>query len=209
MSSILIVDDEKGVRFVVRKILEAEGYQVTEARSGRNCLKKLEKETPDLILLDIMMPGMSGWETLKEIKNDPDLTGIPVAMLTVKKISADTMKKEEIGGLVDYITKPFSKEGLTESIRKILETSSEIESKKPILQKIKPKLAEEYKETKEALALHRNLIENLLELMADYLDDSLWKDKTEIEEAIEKEQDLVDSLEKKVKELEDLLTSGS
>ena len=72
------------------------------------------------ILLDIMMPGMDGWETLKELKKDEELKLVPVSMLTVKPLTLETFKQEDMEGLVDYIVKPFSKEDLLETLRQVL-----------------------------------------------------------------------------------------
>ena len=104
----MVVDDEQDVRLSVQQILEMSGYMVTQAENGRDCLVKLEKETPDLVVLDIMMPGMSGWDVAAKIKENPSWTNIPIVFLTAK---GDEMSVG-MGGLasVDYIVKPFRHE---------------------------------------------------------------------------------------------------
>jgi two-component system alkaline phosphatase synthesis response regulator PhoP len=115
MKKIMVVDDDPDILYTVRIILERGGYGVIRASSGRECLDILDREIPDLILLDIMMPGMDGWDVLKEIRRREDLKTIPVAMLTAKSFSGGSVKKRDIKGLLEYVVKPFSKEKLTES----------------------------------------------------------------------------------------------
>ncbi|MCX6664837.1 MAG: response regulator [Euryarchaeota archaeon] len=116
---ILVVDDEQDVRLSVQQILEMSGYMVTQAENGRDCLVKLEKETPDLVVLDIMMPGMSGWDVAAKIKENPSWTNIPIVFLTAK---GDEMSVG-MGGLasVDYIVKPFDIIDLKQRIDKVLQ----------------------------------------------------------------------------------------
>ena len=117
---VMIVDDEKEIIELVENMLGAEGIEVIEALSGKECLRKLKNEKPDFIFLDIMMPGMDGWETLKAIKKDEKLGDIPIAMFTVKPLTSNVLKREEIEEIVDYVTKPFSKEDLLEVIRQVI-----------------------------------------------------------------------------------------
>jgi len=84
---ILIVDDEESIREVVSAVLEPEGYEITLAIDGADCLKKLTKIKPDLILLDMMMPGMSGRETCEKIRANPKTKNLKVAFLTVARFS--------------------------------------------------------------------------------------------------------------------------
>lgn len=112
MVKVLVVDDEEDIRYLVKVILESRGIDVVEAESGEECLRILEKFTPDLVLLDIMMPGMNGWEVLRHIKGDEHLKSIKVAMLTSVDPSVEDMMREEFDQLVDYILKPSLGEGL-------------------------------------------------------------------------------------------------
>lgn len=108
---ILVVDDLPEMIEVVQAILGEMGYRVTGALSGEECLKKLKKETPTLILLDIRMPGMDGWDVLKEIKRNNATKTIPVIMYTTVEKSPDEETLRE-RGVDDYIVKPFDNEEL-------------------------------------------------------------------------------------------------
>ncbi len=119
MAKIMVVDDNPKIRKVVRVILEKKGYEVEEARNGDECLKRLEKEKPDLILLDVMMPGEDGWEICKEIKSDEKHRDIPVAMLTVRA-SEEDMNKSIEHGADTHINKPFGVEDLLERVESLL-----------------------------------------------------------------------------------------
>lgn len=117
---ILVVDDEQNILDLVGVILEAEGYEVSKARSGDECVGAIQEVHPHLILLDIMMPGMDGWVVYRKLKEDPSTRDIPIAMLTVK---AHTINKEmalDVIGVEDYITKPFNAEDLVRRVRKLL-----------------------------------------------------------------------------------------
>jgi len=115
---ILVVDDEPDILFSVGQMLEHSGYVVIKANDGRECLSKLEDETPDLVLLDIMMPEISGWDVAAKIKENPRWNKIPIVFLTAK---GDTMSIG-MGNLAaeDYIVKPFDIKELKERIDKIL-----------------------------------------------------------------------------------------
>jgi len=116
---ILAVDNEKYVVDIVKIILEKEEYVVDGALSGEECLKKVREKKPGLILLDIMMPGMDGWQVLEELKKNESTKDIPVTMLTVKEQTlSDKVLKAK--GAVDYITKPFFREDLITRVKKIL-----------------------------------------------------------------------------------------
>lgn len=113
---ILIVDDEPRIIEAVGMSLEVEGFDISCASSGYEALKKLIKELPDLILLDIMMPEMDGFETLKKIR---EVSSVPVIMLTVKGEEADKVRGLTLGA-DDYVTKPFSANELISRIKAVL-----------------------------------------------------------------------------------------
>lgn len=117
MVKVMVVDDEEDIRYLVRSLLETRGVEVVEAECGEECLQILEKFTPDLILLDVMMPGIDGWEVLKRIKSDDNFKSIPVAMLTSIDPTVDDMMREEFDTLTDYIMKPSLQEGLLNKIK--------------------------------------------------------------------------------------------
>ena len=118
MKRIMVVDNEPDIVDLTRTVLELGGYEVVPSYSGEECLRKLEKEKVDLVLLDIMMPGMSGWDVFNRIKkNNAD---IKVAFMSVLEISDKRKQVLLDEGLADYIMKPFDKDGLLDRVDKIL-----------------------------------------------------------------------------------------
>ena len=115
---IMVVDDEPDILFTVGQMLEMNGYDVVKVKNGNECLDKLHEGVPDLVLLDIMMPEVSGWDVAAKIKENPEWANIPIIFLTAK---GDTMSIG-MGGLAseDYIVKPFDIEDLKDRIEKIL-----------------------------------------------------------------------------------------
>jgi DNA-binding response OmpR family regulator len=118
MKKIMVVDNEPDIVDLTRTVLEIGGYEVVPAHSGEECLRILEKEKVDLVLLDIMMPGMSGWDVFNRIKKKSD--DIKVAFMSVLEISDKRKQVLLDEGLADYIMKPFDKDGLLNRIDKIL-----------------------------------------------------------------------------------------
>ena len=115
----LIVDDELDTLIPLKRTLEAEDYQVLEASDGMEAIEKTRSEHPDLILLDLMMPGMDGIEVCKVLKEDPSTNDIPILMLTAKGDVEDKIGGIEIGA-DDYVTKPFDLGELKARIKMIL-----------------------------------------------------------------------------------------
>ena len=113
---ILVVDDEPRMVRFVRMNLDLEGYAVSEANSGIEALEKVRDELPDLVLLDVMLPEMDGFETLQEIRR---ISTVPVIMLTVKGEETDRIRGLDLGA-DDYVTKPFSPRELASRIRAVL-----------------------------------------------------------------------------------------
>ncbi len=118
MKKIMVVDNEPDIVDLTRTVLELGGYQVVTAYSGEECLKQLEEEKVDLVLLDIMMPGMSGWDVFNRINKKS--THIKVAFMSVLEISDKRKQVLLDEGLADYIMKPFDKETLLNRVDKIL-----------------------------------------------------------------------------------------
>ncbi|WP_406659848.1 response regulator [Methanolobus sp. ZRKC3] len=116
---IMVVDDEPDTIDLVKLILESEGIDVVGANSGSECLELIEKEDPDGILLDIMMPDMNGWETFHKIKEKR--MDLPVAMLTVKNQEFDKMLGLHVLKADEYITKPFSRKELIKRTKELLD----------------------------------------------------------------------------------------
>jgi len=127
-NKIMIVDDEPDVVDLVKLVLKSEGYDVITAYSGREALEKIGKDVPDLILLDIMMPQMDGWEVYQRIRADPQTSKVPVAMLTAKSQSIDKMIGLHVVQVDDYITKPFGRAELLERVKKILKDKGKLEA---------------------------------------------------------------------------------
>ena len=122
ISKILVVDDEDGVLYLISTILKKAGHNIITASNGEECLEILKKEKPDLILLDIMMPGMDGHDTCKVIKTSPEYGSIPVAMLTVKSEDEDRLRSLEDCTADWHIAKPVEKEKLVELVNWLLNT---------------------------------------------------------------------------------------
>jgi len=119
LPKVLVVDDEESIRKLVRVNLIARGFQVLTAADGEDALKLANLECPDLILLDIMMPGMSGWDVLTTLKADQKLRGIPVIVMTA---SVDKWEEDRARsmGAVDYLSKPFSTGELMRQVRLVI-----------------------------------------------------------------------------------------
>ncbi len=114
--TVLVVDDEPRLVDVVRLNLEVEGYRVVEAFGGQEALDHLKEDLPDLVVLDVMMPELDGFETLRRIR---EVSNVPVIMLTVRNEESDRIKGLEIGA-DDYLTKPFSPRELQTRIKALL-----------------------------------------------------------------------------------------
>src|SRR5512145_1072735 len=113
---ILVVDDEERMVRFIRMNLEHDGFQVTEAFNGKQAIQKLRDVTPDLILLDVMMPDLDGFEVLETIREG---SNVPVIMLTAKGEEDDRVRGLELGA-DDYVTKPFSPRELVSRVRAVL-----------------------------------------------------------------------------------------
>ncbi|MDQ1437611.1 MAG: hypothetical protein QOK43_1240 [Acidimicrobiaceae bacterium] len=126
MASVLVVDDEDDIRELVRINLELDGHQVTTAASGMEALDRLQDLHPDVVVLDVMMPGMDGWEVLSRIKADSSaaLAAVPVLMLTARTDDMDRIRGG-IEGAIRYITKPFSLPDLRQEVNHALEGDPE------------------------------------------------------------------------------------
>ena len=118
---ILAVDDEKHIVRLVQVNLERAGYTVVTANDGKEALQKVEEENPDLVVLDVMMPYMDGFEVLQNLRRSPNTRDIPVIMLTAKAQDADVFKGWQSG--VDcYLTKPFNPMELLSFVKRIFDS---------------------------------------------------------------------------------------
>jgi two-component system alkaline phosphatase synthesis response regulator PhoP len=116
---IIVVDDEENIRELVRYNLAQEGYRVTTVGSGEEALHHVHTNLPDLIILDLMLPGIDGLDVCRELKNDSKTAHIPIVMLTVKGEESDIVIGLELGA-DDYITKPFSPKILLARLKAVL-----------------------------------------------------------------------------------------
>jgi DNA-binding response OmpR family regulator len=108
MSCVLVVDDENDIRGLVRELLQRAGHQVAEAPDGNEALKRFYAEKPDLVILDVQMPGLDGWGVLERIR---ELSDVPVIMLTARTDELDKVRGLRAGA-DDYVTKPFGRQEL-------------------------------------------------------------------------------------------------
>jgi len=130
MTKILVVEDEESFREGVSFILSKEGYEVIDAAEGNDAIIKFEREGADLVLLDVMLPGLSGLEVCKKLRT---LTKVPIIMLTAKDTELDKVLGLEIGA-DDYITKPFSSRELLARVKAILRRTGSVDVKSAIME---------------------------------------------------------------------------
>jgi DNA-binding response OmpR family regulator len=116
---VLIVDDEAPIRLLCRVNLEAENMEVFEAGDGPTGLEAARRDSPDVILLDVMMPGLDGWRVAEELLEDPATSSIPIVFLTARAELRDRARGLDLGGL-DYVTKPFNPVDLAPLIRDLI-----------------------------------------------------------------------------------------
>ncbi len=120
---ILIVDDNKHIRLLVKATLKVRDYDVIEAEDGEVGIEKAVAEQPDLILLDVMMPKMDGFEVLRLLRKRPETRDVPIVMLTTAAQESDQIRGWD-GGVDDYVIKPFNPTALLEVIERCLSASS-------------------------------------------------------------------------------------
>lgn len=117
--TVLVVDDEKFVRDLIRIKLGHIGISIIEADNGTAALEMAETQKPDLILLDVMMPRMNGFDACQKIRANPKTSSIPIVMLTARG-EEENMKKGLLAGATDYVFKPFSPQKLADKVAEIL-----------------------------------------------------------------------------------------
>ena len=120
MTRVLVIDDEAPIRLLCRVNLEAERMEVIEAGDGPTGLEKARTERPDVILLDVMMPGVDGWRVAEELLEDEQTKAIPIVFLTARAEFRDRAHGLDLGG-VDYVTKPFNPLDLAALVRNLLD----------------------------------------------------------------------------------------
>ena len=123
LKCILCIEDEPEMIDLIRLILGRRGFEVKGANGGVEGLKMIRQELPDLVLLDLMMPDMDGWEVYQQMKADERTKTIPVIVVTAKAQSIDRVLGLHIAKVDDYLTKPFSPQDLMNSVEKVLSKS--------------------------------------------------------------------------------------
>jgi two-component system, OmpR family, alkaline phosphatase synthesis response regulator PhoP len=130
-----VVDDQPDIRLMCRVNLQLEGYTVVEAGDGDAGLEMVRSEKPDLILLDVMMPGLDGWQFMEALKADQTTASIPVIMLTARVQREDEIRGW-LSGAADYLPKPFNPSTLTEVVRRTLLHENEDDRRQRALDKL-------------------------------------------------------------------------
>ena len=119
MTTVLVIDDEAPIRLLCRVNLEAEKMTVLEAPNGPAGLELAKREHPDVILLDVMMPGLDGWQVAERLLEDEGTAGIPIVFLTARAGEADRRLGEQLGG-VGYVVKPFDPVRIGDLVEEVL-----------------------------------------------------------------------------------------
>ncbi|MGH2594042.1 MAG: response regulator transcription factor [Anaerolineae bacterium] len=117
---VVCIEDEPEMIDLVKLILGRKGFELTGAMGGREGLEAIRRIKPDLVLLDLMMPDMDGWEVYQQMKADADMQKIPVIVVTAKAQSIDKVLGLHIAKVDDYVTKPFGPQELLQSVEKVL-----------------------------------------------------------------------------------------
>jgi two-component system OmpR family response regulator len=162
MYTILVVDDSPMIVDVFVAMLERGGFRPIAAYSGQEALEVLKDVTPDLILLDIMMEPMDGWETLERIKTNPEIKEIPVMMLTAKQLTPDEAQEYGVY-LEDYIMKPTTHRQLYEAIEYVLKRREKIQQEIAKAEEggAEKRLIEEYERLSKSVDVSRRLLKIL------------------------------------------------
>src|ERR671933_1755983 len=160
-STILIVDDQPTNLKMLFSFLQESGFKVLVAQSGESAITKLDKVAPDLILLDVMLPGLDGFETCRRLKATAETQDIPVIFMTALCESLDKIKGLKVGA-VDYITKPFQKEEVLARIENQLK-----------IRKLSKQLEEQNQQLQKEIRTRRK-IEERLELVIRAVNDGFW-----------------------------------
>ena len=132
---VLVVDDQADIRLMCRVNLALEGFEVIEAADGEAGLRMIREGSPDLVLLDVMMPVLDGWQVLETVKGDPKTSAIPVVMLTARVQREDEIRGWS-SGASDYLSKPFNPSTLTEVVKRTLSAENDDDRRRRALEKL-------------------------------------------------------------------------
>ena len=119
MARVMAVDDDHVIRGLLEVNLEMEGHEVITAVDGQDALDRVRDERPDLILLDVMMPNVNGWQVAETLKNDPETRNIPIVFLSARAMEADVRKGTALG-VQAYVTKPFDPIDLMDLVNRLI-----------------------------------------------------------------------------------------
>ncbi len=201
MAKIMIIDDETDILELVSISLEREGHEVLTADRGDKALEMLKGERPNLIILDVNMPGLNGWETLEEMESRGIIDETPVVMFTIEELVLENMLRDDINHLVDYIEKPFDRsellervEGIDEQIKQIEKTRERIEN----VEKGSGGMGESYEEAKREEMIHERILNKLNEIGETITEE---KKQEKVEKVREYEENLLSDLEKREHEI--------
>jgi len=196
---IMIVDDVPDIVDMVKHILRSKGYETMEATGGKECLEKIREEQPDLILLDLMMKPMDGWQTLEAIKSEEELESIPVTVLSVVLLTPEILEGKPIDDIEGYILKPFSKDDLIDEIEEIFRRQDTITHVTDLLlEKVGKNEAEEYERMAKVFNRHRKLIRVLEESTKNELVES-----ESIENVKKSQERMIGIAKKRMSEIEE------
>jgi len=132
---VLVIDDEAPIRLLCRVNLEADGMEVLEASDGASGLELALGDPPDVIFLDVMLPGLDGWQVAEQLVGDPRTESVPIVFLTARAEVRDRVRALDLGG-IDYLTKPFNPLELAPLVRQLLERVDRGERGKVRLERI-------------------------------------------------------------------------
>lgn len=118
---ILIIDDNEIVLRIIKHILGAKDYKIDSVNTGEAGITNVKESPPDLVLLDVVLPSMDGWEVCRQLKEDEETKSIPIIMMTGVKVDDEDKKKSYGAGADDYVTKPFSKDVLLGKVEAYLD----------------------------------------------------------------------------------------
>jgi len=201
---IMIVDDSPFIVDGLAAILNRKGYTPVPVHGGHECLETLQTEVPDLILLDIMMEPMDGWETLEKIKGNPATKDIPVLMFSAKKITP-AEAQEHCVNIDDFVSKPVSPTQLLDSIQRIFSRRHDIQEAALAAQNkgLDPAVIDEYCALRKSIEVDKNL---LVVLRSSCGMDTPGRDvPREDVEVIRKLDDKIYLAERRLREINDLL----
>lgn len=206
-NSIMVVDDEPGLCDLVKAILGRRDYEVSAVQEGEKALLKIEEKTPDLLLLDINMPGLDGWDVLRELYRRDTIDEVPVAMLTCEKLELTKVLRKDMDFLVDYIEKPFKPAQLLETVEKLLKKTRKI---RDVRDKIVEKSSVQYDILASAFVawsrtqmIHKTLLEKLEQMKSNFYNEQKL---SRIERLIESEEQMIH--QSKIKREEVLKLTG-